>query len=92
MTRWRQRLGEEQIAALLQESLAVAHRRGAIETKDLRQVPREEALVVEAGQIQELSADGAMVPLLHGTWAEARTLAIGIVGQRAGPAGPAVHA
>ncbi|SHM84927.1 Transposase domain [Bradyrhizobium lablabi] len=33
LTRWRQRLGEEQIAALLQESLSVAHRTGAIETK-----------------------------------------------------------
>ena len=35
LTRWRQRLGEEQIAALLQESLSVAHRSGAIESKDL---------------------------------------------------------
>jgi len=34
LTRWRQRLGEEQMAALLQESLSVAHRSGAIETKD----------------------------------------------------------
>jgi IS5 family transposase len=31
MTRWRQRLGEEQLAALLQESLAVAHKTGAME-------------------------------------------------------------
>jgi IS5 family transposase len=38
LTRWRQRLGEEQIAALLQESLAVAHRTGAVETKDLERV------------------------------------------------------
>src|SRR5882672_6857679 len=38
LSRWRQRLGEEQIAALLQESLAVAHRTGAIETKDLKRV------------------------------------------------------
>jgi transposase, IS5 family len=38
LTRWRQRLGEEQIAALLQESLSVAHRAGAIETKDLERV------------------------------------------------------
>src|SRR6266496_3029875 len=29
LTRWRQRLGDEQIAALLQESLSVAHRSGA---------------------------------------------------------------
>ena len=38
LTRWRQRLGEEQIAALLQESLSVAHRSGAIEPKDLERV------------------------------------------------------
>src|SRR6266566_2224683 len=38
LTRWRQRLGEEQIAALLQESLSVAHRSGAIATEDLERV------------------------------------------------------
>ena len=38
LTRWRQRLGEEQIAALLQESLSVAHRTGAIESQDLERV------------------------------------------------------
>src|SRR6478752_3409631 len=30
MTRWRQRLGEEQLVALIQESLSVAHKTGAI--------------------------------------------------------------
>src|ERR1035437_10287999 len=38
LTRWRQRLGEDQIAALLQESLSVAHRTKAIESKDLERV------------------------------------------------------
>ena len=38
LTRWRQRLGEEQLLALLQESLSVAHRTGAIETRDLERV------------------------------------------------------
>jgi len=38
MTRWRQRLGEEHLAALLQESLSVAHKTGALETKDLERV------------------------------------------------------
>jgi IS5 family transposase len=38
MTRWRQRLGEEQLVALMQESLSVAHKTGAIETKDLERV------------------------------------------------------
>jgi len=35
---WRLRVGEDQIAALLQQSLSVAHRSGAIETKDLERV------------------------------------------------------
>jgi IS5 family transposase len=38
LTRWRKRLGEEQLAALLQQSLAVAHRTGALQTKDLERV------------------------------------------------------
>lgn len=38
LTRWRQRLGEEQFAALLQESLSVAHKTGALATKDLERV------------------------------------------------------
>ena len=38
LTRWRQRLGEEQLAALIQESLSVAHKTGALETKDLQRV------------------------------------------------------
>src|SRR5205823_3996177 len=38
LKRWRQRLGEEQIVALLQESLSVAHPTGAIATKDLERV------------------------------------------------------
>jgi len=37
LTRWRQRLGEEQIAAMLQESLSVAHRTGAILCRRLSQ-------------------------------------------------------
>jgi IS5 family transposase len=38
LTRWRQRLGEEQLAALLQESLSVAHKTEALSTKDLERV------------------------------------------------------
>jgi IS5 family transposase len=38
LTRWRQRLGEERLAALLQESLRVAHETGALATKDLERV------------------------------------------------------
>jgi IS5 family transposase len=38
LTRWRQRLGEEHLVALLQESLSVAHKTGALGTKDLERV------------------------------------------------------
>lgn len=38
MTRWRQRMGEERIAALLQESLAVAVKTGAMKPQDTRRV------------------------------------------------------
>jgi IS5 family transposase len=38
LTRWRQRLGEEQLIALIQESPAVAHKTGALATKDLERV------------------------------------------------------
>jgi len=38
LTRWRQRLGEDQLSALLQESLSVAHKTGALAGKDLERV------------------------------------------------------
>lgn len=38
LTRWRQRLGEEQLVALLQESLSVAHKTGALAPKDMERV------------------------------------------------------
>src|ERR1700740_1591063 len=37
-TRCRERLGEEHLVALLQESLAVAHKTGALKTQDLERV------------------------------------------------------
>jgi IS5 family transposase len=38
LTRWRQRMGEEKLRALLEESLSVAHGCGALSTKDLERV------------------------------------------------------
>jgi IS5 family transposase len=38
MTRWRQRMGEERVASLLQESLAVALKTGAMRPEDTRRV------------------------------------------------------
>ena len=37
-THWRQRLGEEQLVALIQESLSVAHKTGALASRDLERV------------------------------------------------------
>jgi IS5 family transposase len=38
LTHWRQRLGEEQLAALIEESLSVAHKTGALASRDLERV------------------------------------------------------
>jgi Transposase domain (DUF772) len=38
LTHWRQRLGEEQLVALIQESLSVAHKTGALATRDFERV------------------------------------------------------
>ncbi len=38
LTRWRQRLGEERLSALLQESLRVVHEMEALATKELERV------------------------------------------------------
>ena len=38
ITRWRQRMGEEKLKALLQESLSAAHKTGALAAKDLERV------------------------------------------------------
>ncbi len=38
MTRWRQRIGADELAALVQESLAAAHRGGALRPQDLERI------------------------------------------------------
>ncbi|HEX6783918.1 MAG TPA: IS5 family transposase [Sphingomicrobium sp.] len=38
LTHWRQRLGEEHLVGLVQESLSVAHKTGALATRDLERV------------------------------------------------------
>ena len=38
LTHWRQRLGEGELVALLQESLSVAHQTGALASRDLERV------------------------------------------------------
>ena len=39
LAHWRQRLGEEQLVALIEESLSVAHKTGALASRDLDRGP-----------------------------------------------------
>jgi hypothetical protein len=62
-----------------------------VEAADLQQIQREECPVPEGPAVQQLSADGAMVPLRKGKWAEARTLAVGTVEHTRGNDEPEIH-
>lgn len=62
----------------------------ALEERELEQIERELPAVPSGPAQQQVSADGAMVPLVHGQWAEARTVAVGTLTPEA--ADDAVHA
>ena len=49
LSRWRQRLGETQLTALLQESPSVAHKTGALASKDLERVAVDTTVQPKAG-------------------------------------------
>jgi hypothetical protein len=53
-----------------------------VETAELECITRECPASPEGPAVQQVSVDGAMVPLGHGEWAEVKTLAIGVVGTR----------
>jgi hypothetical protein len=55
----------------------------AIEQRELERLEREAPAEPAGPQVQQVSADGAMVPLVGGTWTEVRTIALGTVEQRA---------
>ena len=59
----------------------------ADQAADLERLERERPLAPEGPAVQYLSADGAMVPLVGGQWAEVKTLAIGAVEVRPGEDG-----
>jgi hypothetical protein len=50
-----------------------------LQTKEMEQLEREKPAAPSGADKLQISADGAMVPLLHGEWGEARTLVIGEV-------------
>jgi hypothetical protein len=59
----------------------------AEQAAELERLERERPPAPDGPAVQYLSADGAMVPLVGGDWAEVKTLAIGEVAQRPGPDG-----
>lgn len=64
----------------------------AWEAAEVARIERDLPASPAGPALQQLSADGAMVPLVGGDWAEVRTLAIGAVEQRTGPGGqPVAH-
>ena len=52
----------------------------ALQTAEVDRLERELPEAPQGPAVQQLSVDGAMVPLLHKEWAEVKTLAIGTVG------------
>jgi hypothetical protein len=51
----------------------------ALQTEEVEWVERTLPAVPEGAKRQLLSTDGAMVPLVHGEWAEVKTVAIGAI-------------
>jgi hypothetical protein len=51
----------------------------AVQTAEAHRIAREAPLAPDGPDRQLLSVDGAMVPLVHGEWAEVKTLALGVV-------------
>jgi hypothetical protein len=53
----------------------------AVETAELERIEREQPTAPAGAPVQQVSADGAMVPLVGGDWAEVRTMVIGSIEQ-----------
>lgn len=51
----------------------------AHETAVVERLERERPVPPAGPAVQQVSVDGAMVPLVHGEWAEVKTLAVGVV-------------
>jgi hypothetical protein len=62
----------------------------AVQDAELARLERELPAPPPGPPIQQVSADGAMVPLVHGKWAEVKTLAVGTVTTVIGKDGPQV--
>jgi hypothetical protein len=89
---------EEMLGVVVSQALAVRYTEAAgaayvtLQQAEADRIEREAPPAPAGGEKMVLSADGAMVPLLHGEWAEVRTLAIGEVQPEAkGKEGDGVH-
>ncbi len=51
----------------------------AVQTREVERIEREYPSAPPGPETLRFSVDGAMVPLVHGQWAEVRTLAVGAV-------------
>ena len=97
LTRWRQRLGEQALVALLQESLSVAHNTGALAGKDLERVvvdttvqPKAIAFPTDARLLHR--AIEKLVKLAHGTGLKLRQSYVRVAKRAAIKAGRYMHA
>jgi hypothetical protein len=64
-----------------------------VQTAQVAVLEQELSSAPEGPAVQQLSVDGAMVPVLHREWAEVKTLAIGTIGEPVLEGGqPVVHA
>ncbi|MFQ5861426.1 MAG: hypothetical protein ACE5IG_07770 [Dehalococcoidia bacterium] len=64
-----------------------------VQTAQVEILEKEMPEAPQGPALQQLSVDGAMVPLLHGEWAEVKTLALGTIGEPVLEGGEwAVHA
>jgi hypothetical protein len=63
-----------------------------IEQRELERLEHEAPPELEGPALQQVSADGAMVPLVGGEWTEARTIAVGTITEQEGKEGKEVHA
>ncbi len=59
----------------------------AVQQAERERLEQELPPPAQGPAVQQLSLDGAMVPLRHGAWAEVKTAAIGAVGERRGDDG-----
>jgi len=58
-----------------------------VEAAEVEQLERTQEAPPAGAPIQQVSVDGAMVPLLGGEWAEVKTLAVGVIHQERLPDG-----